>query len=560
MSPTIPLNDFVLAILVGEHHQATAATLECLEQWRISDAIAVDLVVNHNSQLDYFTFLEQVRARHLGKHLLIMHADIFFAEDFLHRLMEQIALIEDAGLAWGLLGPAGVSYPYFKIVRNMVDHHGILYPFPHPLPAVHLDGHLLVIHKDLIFDFDKEYRGFHHYDTLLCIRSWAQGLPVFTINLPLRHLGQGNVAEWQERSDFLGQRLGKVYGNKTIVTSMGPVKLDVQTGMTRDFYKHEVEATLSRCFQHRTRPDVTLIMRCSDCDESDIREALLGVCGQFEKASRVIVLCSDQLLTSLQPAFGYFEKFVDLLALSPDPAIAVAAEDVLMGCGEAIKASLPESGLVVFLDAKTALFPNYVRDARQFHALGVGVDDVVAVFDMNYAVLEADSEGRNPEPRLVEGWRTETVEDIVSGAVIPLVSFVIPIAVFRSILDRHIRGALTERLFAFKLVAQARIFFLRRLGGFLRTNMMHLSLSAGPMAEIAIHGEFLRASYPFAYLWMKRHTNAPSAPVQTPAIGSVHISREQLLIMKLSRHPRIVDGIFMFNGLWKRLRRHLVMR
>lgn len=557
---SISLDDFVLSILVGEHHQATAATLECLEQWRVRSAITVDLVVNHNSQLDYFTYLEQVRERHPGKHLLIMHADIYFAEDFLHRLIEQIALIEEAGLAWGLLGPAGVSYPYFKIVRNMVDYHGILYPFPHPLPAVHLDGHLLVIHKDLVFDFNKDYRGFHHYDTLLCIHSWSQNLPVFVINLPLRHLGQGNVAEWQERSKALGRDLGRVYGNKTIVTSMGPVELDVEPGVTRDFYKQEVESTLARLFHHRTLQDVTLVLRCDDANESSFREALLSVCGQFDKPSRVIVLCSDRLRKSLELECGYFGMFVDIRILSAHPATTVSSEDVLMGCGDEIAALLPTSGLVSFLDATTSLFPNYVRDARQFHVLGAGVENVVAVLDMNYAVLESNKQGAEFEPRLIEGWKTEAIEDIVSGGIIPLASFVTPIATFRSILDDHRGGALSERVFVFKLVARAPVFFLRRLGGYLRTTAKQLSADAGPLAEIAIQGEFLRSSYPFAYLWMKRHASAASTPVQVPTFGAVHLSREQLLVTKLVQYPRIVDGIFMLHGLLKRLRKRVLIR
>ncbi|WP_271023159.1 hypothetical protein [Rhizobium sp. RCAM05973] len=481
---SISLDDFVLSILVGEHHQATAATLECLEQWRVRSAITVDLVVNHNSQLDYFTYLEQVRERHPGKHLLIMHADIYFAEDFLHRLIEQIALIEEAGLAWGLLGPAGVSYPYFKIVRNMVDYHGILYPFPHPLPAVHLDGHLLVIHKDLVFDFNKDYRGFHHYDTLLCIHSWSQGLPVFVINLALRHLGQGNVAEWQERSEALGRDLGRVYGNKTIVTSMGPVELDVEPGVTRDFYKQEVESTLARLFHHRTLQDVTLVLRCDDANESSFREALLSVCGQFDKPSRVIVLCSDRLRKSLELECNYFGMFVDIRVLSAHPETIVASEDVLMGCGDEIAALLPTSGLVSFLDATTSLFPNYVRDARQFYVLGAGVENVVAVLDMNYAVLESNRQGAEFEPRLIEGWKTETIEDIVSGGIIPLASFVMPIGTFRSVLNDHRSGALSERVFVFKLVARAPVFFLRRLGGYLRTTLKQLSADAGHLPRL----------------------------------------------------------------------------
>ena len=559
MTPVTSFDDFVLAILVGEYRQTSAATLEFLNRWQVSRFMAVDVVVNRESRLDYFTFLEQVRARHPGKHLVVMHADIYFAGDFLHNLLEQVASIENAGIAWGLLGPAGVTYPYFKVVRNMVDYHGILYPFGRPLPAIHLDGHLLVIHRDVVFDFDPTYRGFHHYDTLLCIRSWAQGLPVFTINLPLHHLGQGNVAEWQERSGVLGRLLGKTYGNKALVTSMGPVKLDVAAGTTRDFYKHDVEPTLSRCLGHRVAPDVILVLRIDRDDEEATRETLLSACGQFEKPARVLVLCSDRSRVTLDAAFRYFGGFVDLVVLSPELDAGLATGDVLMGCGAAIRSALPKCAVVAFLNCGTILFPNYVRDIRRFHVWGINMGGVVAALDFNYAVRDPQDKrgmGKGDE-HLIQSWKTETADELVSGGVIPLASFAVPADVVRSVIDDHPHGVPTERVFTFKVVARAPVFFLRRLGGLERRSPGEFA-PADAFAEIADHSEFLRTAYPFASLWMKQRAlarGAAVAPVQAAATAAPAISREQLLVMKLARYPKFIDGIFKLHAIVKRLRK-----
>ncbi|ABE63544.1 hypothetical protein Nham_2766 [Nitrobacter hamburgensis X14] len=557
MTSTTSFDDFVLAALVRGDSQMTTATQESLDRWQISKWMLLDIVTNHNSQLDYFTFLEQIKARHPGKHLVVMHGDIYFSEDFLHRLLEQIALIEGAGVAWGVLGPAGVTYPYFKIVRNMVDYHGILYPFAQPLPAVHLDGHLLVIHKDLCFNFDPSYRGFHHYDTLLCIRSWAQGLPVFTINLPLRHLGKGNVPEWEERSATLGQVLGEIYGNKTIMTSMGPIALNAEPGTTRDFYKHDVEPTLSRRFGHRAAPDLVFILRIDSDDKAAARETLLSVCGQFEKPSRVLVLCPNRLRATLEEVLRYFGNFVDLVVVSPEHDTSLSAGDVLMGCGNSIRGALPERAVVAFLNCGTILFPNYVRDIRRFHVWGIGVSRVIAALDFDYAVRESQNDRGtiNGDEQLIPSWKTEAADDLVSGGVIPLVSLAMPADVVRSVIDDHLYGALTERIFTLKLVARAPVFFLRRLGGVLRRTPEELR-AADNFDEIADQSEFLRTAYPFTPLWMKQRS--PVSGGATPHVQSspaIAHSREQLLVLKLSRCPKLIDGIFKLHGVIKQLRK-----
>src|ERR1700733_13846789 len=114
------LADYVVAVLVGEHHLDTSPTLRSIERWQIEAKISTDIVRNVGSRLDYFSFIELLKKRHHDKHLIVMTADILFGEDFFERMIEQISIIEQAGVKWGVLGAAGVTFPYFKIVRNVV--------------------------------------------------------------------------------------------------------------------------------------------------------------------------------------------------------------------------------------------------------------------------------------------------------------------------------------------------------------------------------------------------------------------------------------------------------
>ena len=547
------LDSFVLAVLVGESHQHKSATLECIERWGFSKHIEIDVIINHHSRHDYFGFLEMVREKYPKKHLIVMHADIFFAEDFLQRLLAQIELIEATGAEWGLLGPAGINYPYFKIVRNMIDHHGILYPFPKPMLAIHLDGHLLVIHKDLRFDFENDYRGFHHYDTLLCIQSWVRCRSVFIINLPLRHLGQGNLEEWKQSSEALGLMLGKIYGNKSLMTSMGPVPLVGVSGVTRDFYKHEVDLVLESWISKRIAPNVVLVIRVHADDIYRFRETLLSVCAQFVKPARVILLYSPEIEDQLSPLLQYFGSFIHIVSVSCSGAALAPHGDALFGSSFELGKVLPEDGVVTFLDANTVLFPNFVRDFQRFHMLGVDVAGVVAALDFNYAVQDC-SAGKNYDVgRLLQGWKTENVDDLVVGFDIPLTSFAIPVSILRAILDDHLYGALTERLLVLKFVARAPVYFLRRLGGLVHKSTTAPTASPDTLAEISEQSEYFRTHYPLGYMWMKQWAGTNEVPVQ----ASIGLSREQALAMKFSEYPRLINAIYKIYRVTKRLKSYI---
>jgi hypothetical protein len=549
MTQRAALIQYVVAVLVAEYRASHSAILRSIERWGINRSIATEIVINTESKLDYFTFIELVKNRHPNKHLIVMHDDIFFGEDFFARLLEQIAIIENAGVKWGVLGPAGVTYPYFKIVRNLVDYHGILYPFWRPLPATHLDGHCLVIHEAVDLAFDPDYRGFHHYDTLLCMQAWAQGLPVFVINLPLRHLGQGNVPEWQERSSQLGHLLSKKYGNKALLTSMGPVKLNSSAGVSRDFYKDEVNPVLDRCFAHRKVADATIIIMIDREDEADIREALLAVCAQFTKPERVIVLCRPSFHESLERLATFFGAFVEILIVCPDEETADAPDDILLGCAGKLCEILPDDGIVSVIDSRTVIFPNYVSDFKKFFVYCFDDTRTIAAFDMNYAVADdaKASTGDGISSKLIAARKTETIEDIVPDNFVPLSSLAVPIGIFKSILGEYRYGSVLHDVFVLRLLERGRFFFLRRSGGFIRTSMSELQAKAkDDFKEIAVLSEFFRSTYPFSFLFMKKF----QAHHNEIANGG----RERLLARKLSQYPKVVGSIFWLNRMVKKVR------
>jgi hypothetical protein len=105
---------------------------------------------------------------------------------------------------------------------------------------------------------------------------------------------------------------------------MGPVKLNSSTGVSRDFYKDEVNPVLDRCFAHRNVATATTIMMIDREDEADIREALLAVCAQFIKPERVIVLCRPSVREVLERLAKFFGAFVQILVVCPDEETARA--------------------------------------------------------------------------------------------------------------------------------------------------------------------------------------------------------------------------------------------
>jgi hypothetical protein len=320
---------------------------------------------------------------------------------------------------------------------------------------------------------------------------------------------------------------------------MGPIQLAATFETTRDFYKHEVIPALEASFAHRRAPDATIIVKICRDDHDSIREALLAVCAQFAKPERVVVLCRKTFREDLDRLATFFRVIVDIIVVCPD---ADDPPDVLFGCGDKIRALLPADGIVSVVDSRTVVFPNYVSDFKKFYVYCFGGAETVAALDMNYAVKDhAGATGCDAPARLVLGQKTEAIEDIVPDNFIALSSFGLPVRIFDAVLDSHVHGSLLHDVFVLKVLEQARVFFLRRLGGFIKTSTPELEAAGmDELEEMAVLGEFFRSRYPYAFLFMnKRHGGVPAVPAPMP-----ELSREAMIGMKLAQYPKIVAGIF----------------
>ena len=183
-----------------------------------------------------------------------------------------------------------------------------------------------------------------------------------------------------------------------------------------------------------------------------------------------------------------------------------------------------------------------------------GGAETVAALDMNYAVKDhagTTTCGSAPA-RLVHGQRTETIEDIVPDNFIALSSFGLPVRIFNSVLDSHVHGSLLHDVFVLKVLEHARVFFLRRLGGFIRTSTPELEAAGkDEFEEIAVLGEFFRSRYPYAFLFMnKRHGGVPAVSAPMP-----ELSKEAMIGVKLAQYPKIVAGIFWAHNVVRKILR-----
>ena len=122
-------------------------------------------------------------------------------------------------------------------------------------------------------------------------------------------------------------------------------------------------------------PDATIILKIDHEDHDTVREALLAVCAQFTNPERVVVLCRQTFREDLDRLATFFRAIVDIIVVCPDDEDPL---DVFFGCGNKIRALLPAGGIVSVIDSRTVVFPNYVRDFKNFYVYCLGGAETVA--------------------------------------------------------------------------------------------------------------------------------------------------------------------------------------
>lgn len=135
--------------------------------------------------------------------IVLCHQDVVFPEGWIHRLYEQISVIERTHENWGVLGTFGIANNGM-FAGHIIDPSGHFHCQPLPAEVQSLDEHCLIVRKDSGLCFDETLGGFHLYGADICVQALAKGLTNFAIDACVQHLSSGKVdADFYEATNKL---------------------------------------------------------------------------------------------------------------------------------------------------------------------------------------------------------------------------------------------------------------------------------------------------------------------------------------------------------------------
>lgn len=117
------------------------------------------------------------------------HQDIFFLNDWLNKMFEQLGMLPE----WGVCGCAGTMEG-----GQMVGCHSGLGMPSYPVPVQTLDCSLIVLSKCNGLHFDEGLLFFHMYGEDIALQANERGLGVYAIHAPVVH-----NTKWTSGAGFL---------------------------------------------------------------------------------------------------------------------------------------------------------------------------------------------------------------------------------------------------------------------------------------------------------------------------------------------------------------------
>jgi hypothetical protein len=127
--------------------------------------------------------------------IICPHQDVSFGAGWLETI-EQLA--ENTPSPWGVLGPAGTTLSG----QMYGTHSGLGMDGYKHVTAQTLDGSCLILRKSSGLRFDEQLNRFHGYDVDICLESWARGLAVYVIDVPMEHRTRWASTVGQGAQDF----------------------------------------------------------------------------------------------------------------------------------------------------------------------------------------------------------------------------------------------------------------------------------------------------------------------------------------------------------------------
>lgn len=173
-----------------------------------------------------------------GEYVIFFHQDVYFPEDWIERLDEQLSIIKKLAPNWGVLGVFGIGYDHLPC--GHVIHQGrLLKKGSLPAAVQSLDEVCIIINKNSGLKFNEELNSHHLIATELCLQAEEKGLTCFAIDACIEYISS---TQGLDKSFWVAaNKLKSLYRSKTvpvvICTPCAVIKLKNTIGSFLEFRK-----------------------------------------------------------------------------------------------------------------------------------------------------------------------------------------------------------------------------------------------------------------------------------------------------------------------------------
>lgn len=230
-----------------------------------------DLVIetDHNS---YYDLLNRVIDVSASDYACVVHDDVYLCSSFREKLTSLVFVLNNEWPNWGIAGnagviPARVGYGASDVVRYVADPHGGPNLIGHILPAINIDGNVMLLNIRALRERSvrmPQFDGYQLYDAILCIETITAGLGVFVApQLACWHGSGGDQSAFDSaKSVAIASYLTERIRNRVLQTLNGLVHVPFRGWVNDELRRIDVEIdSLRTACRNRTAKKVAIVTR-----------------------------------------------------------------------------------------------------------------------------------------------------------------------------------------------------------------------------------------------------------------------------------------------------------
>lgn len=357
---------FVVGVLLTQPEQASVA-VQSIGKLGVSDGVQVDVSVRREGRtvLEYAKTLQATYPHH---HIILLDENVVVPSSFIESVRSQIQFFFERSVAWGVIGNAGVTFPYFKQIRNMLVVGAPTDQFAGVLPAAQLDAYVLIVHRDVRLEEFALTTGCPAdapIGDVATLAAWEAGRPCWICNLPVYFEGGPLGAQAIGDRDAWARYLAKYYNNTSFVSAHGTLFLVDHATDAKDFYYSQIEPSLNRATAHLDTASVTVFVFASYYDPDVFDRCLISIVSQFQRPKALYIIDLDRLdsarFDTIRAIVERYRHYLPIHWAAEDLAETRAIDQWKTYLGR-----VPDGDFCILAYDNCVLFPQAVRQICEF--------------------------------------------------------------------------------------------------------------------------------------------------------------------------------------------------